>query len=253
MNSNQNKWVRDKFNDQGLMTRIFFIVMGDFKDMDPMDVEKYKSSGMPDGFSAFPYRETQHEGLKRDICSGYIWDFTNKFRPELCGLIHQTTSSFLLRGDQKEQEDLDYLKEIVGFVAYLLDNGGIAVYDPLLLKWWNKKEWMEEIFKADGPAPFKHVEILKSPENEDPTKTWYHTRGMIKFGKPELSIRNMGKEQEEDALKLINKLIEYQCQGGAILKEHTVELDGSLKGYKYHLQGHWDDPDFNNVHIDIRK
>lgn len=111
--------------------------------------------------------------------------------------------------------------------------------------------WHERIFAPDAPVPRHHVVILTSSQ-EDANLTWFHTRGLRKFGRPDLSIRDVPKSSHLAVTDLCNRLIEQQAFGGIIPEGQRIQTSSLPEGMTCHHAGGLDDPDFNNVHVEIR-
>lgn len=91
--------------------------------------------------------------------------------------------------------------------------------------------------------------VLASPEREG---TWLHTRGMLKFGRPDLSMRGVARGSEGLYLELFNRFIAFQALGGVIEEGQEVRMAGLDSGLRCYHAGSPDDPDFNNLHVEIR-
>jgi hypothetical protein len=107
-------------------------------------------------------------------------------------------------------------------VSWLLDSGGIAVYDPQMFKWWAPFEWMTVVFEPASASPRQHVAIIVL-EDENGTE-WFHTRGMRKFGRPDLSVRRVPADLREGVVDLLNRFIEYQALGGIIAEGEEIRM-----------------------------
>lgn len=138
----------------------------------------------------------------------------------------------------------------MGLLTFLLDHGGITVYDPCMFHWWEPEEWRHRIFDPAGPVPRHHVVILTS-EELNPALTWFHTRGMRKFGRPDLSIHNVPARRNDAIIDLIERFIELQAFGGIIEEGQAIRMKSLPAGMTCHHEGDLDDPDFNNVHVEI--
>jgi hypothetical protein len=107
-----------------------------------------------------------------------------------------------------------------------------------------------EIFQPDPPNLRKQVTILVSDEPDG--THWLHTRGMRKFGRPDLSFHKVGSQYEQPAIDLLNRFILLQAQGGLIPENKEIQISALPAGLTCHHEGRLDDPDFNNVHVEIR-
>ena len=76
---------------------------------------------------------------------------------------------------------------------------------------------------------------------------------MRKFGRPDLSIHGVSKKEESGQLELINRLIVMQAEGARVQEGQPIQMRSLPPGLTCHHDGDVDDPDFNNVHIEIRR
>jgi hypothetical protein len=164
----------------------------------------------------------------------------------------------VLRGSQPDPPTLDYLRDSVGLLTYVLDCGGCAVYDPQSFDWCPPDRWRHRVFEPAGPVPRHHVVILISDEEEhqqpDPSvrsPVWFHTRGMRKFGRPDLSVHDVPPDHVDAVTDLCNRFIELQAFGGVIPEGQEVRMAALPPGGVARHGGSLDDPDFNNVHVEI--
>ena len=79
----------------------------------------------------------------------------------------------------------------------------------------------------------------------------FHTRGMRKFGRPDLSVRGVNPAYQELAIELCNRFIELQAFGHVIPEGQKVRLKGLPDGMTCRHSGSFEDPDFNNTHVEI--
>ena len=124
------------------------------------------------------------------------------------------------------------------------------MFDPITFHWWKPDEWRNRIFIPASAVPRHHVVILFSAERE-PGLTWFHTRGLRKFGRSDLSIHNVPEDHRDAVIDLCNRFIELQAFGGVIADGQEIKMKTLPSGMTCHLRGDLDDPDFNNVHVEI--
>jgi len=156
----------------------------------------------------------------------------------------------LLRGEVPDPPNLDYLRDAIGLVMALLESGGIAVLDPQMFQWWTPEEWRRSAFEPAAPVPRHHVVTLVSEESE-PGLKWYHTRGMRKFGRPDLSVHRIAPEFEVGVEDLLNRFIEMLAFGAVVREGHPIKMASLPHGWRCFHRGTLDDPDFNNTHLEI--
>jgi hypothetical protein len=122
------------------------------------------------------------------------------------------------------------------------------VADPQQFELYDPERWHREIFDPATPNVHKHVKILFSDE---PDGRWYHTRGLRKFGRPDLSVRGVPAEYFDGVVDLCNRFIELQALGGWIPEGQEIRIKSLPHGLRCHHAGNLEDPDFNNAHVEI--
>src|SRR5205814_7828395 len=121
--------------------------------------------------------------------------------------------------------------------------------DPQMLWLWSADEWREEVFEPNEPNPDRHTAILVSEEGRG--TSWYHTRGMRKYGRPDLSVHGVGAAHADGVTLMIERFVELQALGGVIPDGEEVRMKALPPGGVCRHGGSFDDPDFNNVHVEI--
>lgn len=185
--------------------------------------------------------------LRDSFEKGYAWETLVRDDRELSELVARAAGAIALAGDVLDATSLEYLRDVIGVTAALLDLGGVAVYDPFTFRWWRPSTWKAAFFDTDRPQPRRHVMIYHSNESDG---IWLHTRGMLTFGRRDLSIRGVRPEDFDDAAGMCNELIEFQAAGG-LLTDGQVVRHPVLGRFMAHYAGDRDDPDFNNAHVEL--
>lgn len=244
-------WNREFYKPGGGNPFLFYVLFGNFaEEMTALSRSEYKTSGPPQGIEIMKYRRSEQGEVFDGFCLGYLWESLKKDSPALAEKVNKSDQCIVLRGNLEDEKSLNYFRDIIGLITYLMDNGGDCLYDPFMFKWWSEDEWKEKVFARDDNNPFLHTAILFSQEEDG---IWYHTRGMIKFGRPDLSIHGVSDELAEASTEVIKRFIEFQSQGGVIKEGAEIQINGFPEGYKCFHRGTPDDPDFNNVHVEIEK
>jgi hypothetical protein len=243
-------WSRPYFARPGGRPFLFYVVYGKFENQPSLSASLYRSAGLPDGLDLYHYDVEKNPAVLAGFLEGYLWDELRSRNPALASRISESTECLILRGESEDGDTLNYLRDCVGLLTYFLDHGGIAIYDPLMFQWWEPEDWRKRIFDPAGPVPRHHAVILTSDE-PDAGLTWFHTRGMRKFGRPDLSIHNVPAQYREAVIDLCNRFIELQALGGIIDEGQAVRMKSIPPGMVCHHRGDLDDPEFNNVHVEI--
>ena len=245
-------WPRQYFEPGGGDAHLFYKIHGAFSAAPPaISRARYRTAGVPDGCDLMLYtRASNPEALASGLLADeWIGDELRRTRGQLARDLAATDQCLVLHGVVADPPNLDYFRDAVGVVMGLLDSGGIAVFDPHMFTWWSAAEWRERAFEPAGAVPRHHVTILVS--DDEAGGRWYHTRGMLKFGRPDLSIHAVPPELEAAVEDLCNRFIELQAFGGVVPEGQAITMSTLPSGWRCHHRGSLDDPDFNNRHIDI--
>ncbi len=243
-------WGRKNFVDGGGEPLLFYVVYGNINRTAPLSRSKYRSQGPPAGLSMMSYGPDQSPEIPGSFQEGFLWDELKTNNPDLANEIQQCDQCLVVRGTPQDSTSLNYLRDTVGLIMYLLDNGACAVYDPQMLRWWSPADWQQQLFAPAQPVARNHSVILVS-EEDDPALKWYHTRGMRKFGRPDISVHNVPAELADGVINLVNRLIEHLASGHIVADGQPIRVPSLPAGTIARNAGDLDDPDFNNVHIEI--
>jgi hypothetical protein len=242
-------WPRKYYQATTSGPMLFFVVFGKFGAIGPVSMSKYRCAGLPEAIDVMKYGGDVHPETMEGFRQGLMWDLAKAEIGELQSTIAQAPECLIVRGELPDQPNLNYLRDVTGFVTYLLDHGGCAVHDLQRLKYWSPAEWRTEVFDPSHDVPLRQTIILVS-EEADGTK-WFHTRGLRKYGRPDLSVHRVVAGFEDAVHDLLNRFIVLQAEGGIIAEGQEITMKSLPQGLCCHPGGSLDDPDFNNVHIDI--
>ncbi|MGC4038242.1 MAG: hypothetical protein QM764_19925 [Chitinophagaceae bacterium] len=248
MDTELKTWERKYFTKPLDSSFLFYCVFGDFSADFKIPAMKYRTSGIPDGCDLRVLNTKKDSEYIQSLLEGYLWESSKKGDPDLANQISHSKECIVVKGEFKDTSDLNYLRDVIGIITYLFDNGGVGIYDPQGFRFMGKKAWTENIFSPDGSVPRNHVMILYSEEHG---KKWYHTRGLRKFGRPDLSIHEVTPQYEDAIYDLFNRFIEYEAFGGIIADKQEIKMNTLPSGMWCENKGDPDDPDFNNKHVEI--
>jgi len=240
-------WGRPYFEASGSSADIFYVAYGKPPSSWDISGSKYSVSGIPDGIEIHTYGPTTHPETVEEFKKGYLWESLLERKPDLASKVAEQTECLIIRGSLNDPVTLNYFRNLVGLIQWLFDRGIQGVFDPHAFLWWSAEEW-NDVFEKSDTALHSHVMIFTSPENGE---EWAHTRGLRKFGRPDLSVRGYPVERATDVGNLINRFIGMQALGAVIPEGQEIKMKGFPSEMYCKHKGHLDDPDFNNVHIEI--
>lgn len=242
-----NPWPRPRFEPGGSEAFLFFAIYGQFPAEIQVSGETYRTAGLPKGIDA--RKLVRAESPEFPFTRGTIGEVLRPKRPALFAELQRTPECLIVQGAVADPPDLNYLRDTIGLVMYFLDHGGIAAMDPQQFKLYDEAAWRDEIYEPDPPRLNQHAVILWS---EEPGNTrWLHTRGLRKFGRPDLSMHRVPAEHQAAAIEMFNRFILLQAEGGRIHEGEEIHMAGLSSGLTCHHRGTLEDPDFNNVHVEI--
>lgn len=247
-------WPRPHYQKPGGRPFLFFVVYGAFGPLPLLDARTYRTRGISHGLELGQYSRARHPAVFAGFQHGYLWKELTRQDSGLAAEVADADQCLILRGDLDDRDNLDYLRDAVGMITFLLDHGGVCVFDPQMFKWWGPEPWRRTIFDPAAPVPRQHVIILHSQEEAEDGEgpaTWYHTRGLRKFGRPDLSVHDVPQQHDRAIVDLLERFIELQALGGVIEDGSEIRMDSLPAGMICRHGGSLEDPEFNNVHVEI--
>ena len=245
-------WPRPQWQDSGDDAFLLWFVFGDFADDLVIDANRYRTRGTPPGIDVVRYVNRELERWDGYPLAGtlgrLLWD-------EDARVFERAKSArdcTMLRGSIRDPADLDALRDVVGSITALCDSGGVAVVDPQILSMFGAAEWRRRYFADDAFRTRDHVLILCSEDEHNAGRAWVHTRGLRKFARPDVSIRNVPPATASVAGELAERFANFQAMGGIVDESREVEVSGVPHGMKIRVTGAPDDPEFNNRHLALR-
>jgi hypothetical protein len=171
-----------------------------------------------------------------------------KDEPTLVKAVASAKKCLMVMGSVADPRDLNYLRDTVGVLTAMWDAGAVAILDVQSARWYSRSKWFSEIFDPAAAVPHQHVSILLSAESG---RLWIHTRGMRKFGRPDISVTGVPPSSRDAVIDLCNRLIELMALGAVVPEGQEIKMKNLPSGLRCHHAGSVADPDFNNVHLEI--
>ena len=245
-------WPRPQWQDSGEPAFLLWFVFGDFDADFQIDAARYRTRGTPTGVEVVRYVNRELAKWDGYPLAGTLGAMLYEEDSRLFERAKKAGECVMLRGSVPDPADLDTLRDLIGTVTALTDLGGVAVIDPQMLSMFDAAEWRRRYFAADAFSAREHVLILCNEDDHHDGRLHVHTRGLRKFARPDLSIRNVPAAAAAHAGELAERFVEFQCAGGVVEDGHAVEIDGAPTGMQVRVAGAMDDPEFNNRHLALR-
>ncbi|MBO9661325.1 hypothetical protein [Dokdonella sp.] len=245
-------WPRPQWRDSGDQAFLLWFVFGDFGEDLRIDAERYRTRGTPAGIEVVRYVNRELAKWDGYPLSGTLGRLLWEENARLFEQAKHAGECVMLRGAIADPADLDGLRDLVGTITALTDRGGVAVIDPQTLSMFDAAEWRRRYFAADTLNARDHVLILCDEDSRNDGRLHVHTRGLRKFARPDISVRNVPSDATDLAGGMAERFVAFQVAGGVVEDGHTVEIDGAPDGMTVRIAGAEDDPEFNNRHLALR-
>jgi len=245
MSNDLPNWERPHYQPSTDHALVYWAIHGKFTNEVEISRSKYRTAGPPEGVTCRKVGRQENKPLPftDDVFGKGI---TNQ---ALFEQIKTAPECMVIQGEFADSTNLNYLRDCIGVVTFFLDHGGWAVCDPQQIELYDAGQWRSTVFEPGETNVQTQVKILLSNE---PDGRWFHTRGLRKFARPDISVVGTPPDQRGGAIDLCNRLIRMQILGGQIAEGQEIRMASLPPGLICHHAGNLDDPDFNNVHVEIR-
>ncbi len=164
-------------------------------------------------------------------------------------LAQDAPSCVSVRVEVEDPSSLVYLRDALRSVTAVLAAGGTVVYDVPTTMWRSAEEWRHTFAEPLRFHPHEHIDLVIRPER-DLKGVWLRTRGMHKFGRPEVTMRHAPANDQAWA-ELVFKLAASMADGTNYPDEAAVHASGAaIEKFVVRRQR---DPDFEDVRLTVSK
>jgi hypothetical protein len=244
-------WVRPHFVRTDRKAFLLYWVHGEFAPDVEIDARRFRTRGLPAGVSGQVFLHDSVRGTPADPLSGDLGVVLRAKAPETFASAAAAPHAMLIRGELDDPADLAYLRDTIGFIACLLAHGGVCALDVQSLALRSPAQWEAEVFAPDAPQARQEVVLLRSADDRHDGRAWLHTRGLRKFARPDLSIRNVPPDTAFNAQLVLERAADYLIAGGVFEDGREVRMSVAPPGLVARMGGDDEDPDFNNRHVEF--
>ena len=246
----QAEWPRPYWAPGEDSALLVFFIFGRFPEEIVLPAARYGSNGLPEGMEMHRYPNETLATWEGYPLRGALGEVLEHDAPIAFDAAKQAPEVIRISGTLDDRASLDYLRDTLGVLAALLDIGGDVVVDPQILSLFDAPAWRERYLVDGGAPPRNHVVILA--HDEEGGNAWVRTRGMRKFGRPDLSIRGVPRKDLNIAGALCERLVELNALGGHLADGQELEVEGIAGPLHCTHGGGLDDPQFNNTYVEVR-
>lgn len=236
---------RPYYEDLHTRPLLFYVIFGARDQRLNVSRERHHVDEVPEGISYLLYRRGSHAGTMASLIGSNLGAVLARERPELYEAVRNTETWAVVRGEAARDSDLHYLRNVIGLVQAAAEEGALGILDLQTVTLYTPQEWQDKIFSRDFD-PFVHVTILASRTEGD--RLWLHTRGMRKFGRPDVSLTGVLPADVNTAVQLINQMTYYGALGTFFSQPVRLHpRPGVACNVNPVLVNDMDNPDFNNA------
>lgn len=240
-------WQRPHWQASDEKILLQFYVFGKFEAV-RVPAQDYGSPGLPPGMTATNHHHADLRAWEGYPLKGAMGRMYKADAPQAYQQAFDAPEVIVVRGTLEDSPATGYLRDTLGVLAGMLDIGGVAILDPQILSLLDAAAWRRHYLVRDGAPIRHHVLILCEGESES-GHSWIHTRGMRKFGRPDISIHHVPDAAVDRAGALCEQMVELQALGAHFAEGQRLEIEGMPAGAVVHFGGGLEDPQFNNTYV----
>lgn len=229
-----------------------FYVFGKFATDLAIPAARYGSDGLPEGVALQRFQNAVLRRWEGYPLMGELGALLREEAPEVYEQARLAPEVLVIRGRIADRDSLDYLRDTLGVIAALLDVGGKSVLDPQTLSLHDADAWRRRYLVPGGAPPRSHVLIVCRADEAAPGRFHVHTRGLRKFGRPDVSLRNVPESATSQAGLLCERLVEMLALGARFADGQELELDTLSTPLIASYGGGPEDAHFNNTYVAFR-
>ncbi len=239
---------RDYYTDTGQRPFLFYVVFGATGEDLQVSRTRHHVDAFPEGLSLQGLSRKEHGDYLDGFFTGSLGEILKAADEPLYERCRAAETCVVLRGQVREDASFAYMRNAIGFVQALLDQGASGVLDLLTFSLYSPEAWADKFLGKEISA-CRHVVILVSEEEEG---LWLHTRGMLAFGRPDLSLRGADRETAPLLKEILDQMILYSGRGVLFKGTYTLHTEGGEAWrVRADLVEDYDNDDFNNAWCEI--
>lgn len=243
--SNQD-WPRPYWHASGENASLLYFVFGNFDDL-PAEL----TARLPAGIELSRHDHAALKSWEGYPLAGSLGDLFAEEAAATLAVAREARDVLRVGGEVSDPTTLNYLRDTLETITGLLENGGLAVVDPLTSSLVPPATWRRHFLGSAGNSPREHVLVLCDHDPADEGRQWVHTRGMRKFARPDLSLTNVPASETNRAGALCEQLLDMLALGGHLAAGQQLPVDG-IGTFNVTRDDNAADPAFFNTHVGLQ-
>ena len=239
---------RKHFKDINYKPFLLLVIFGAAGDKLQVSAIKHHVDGFPEGLEMHGLNRDDHADYIDGFLSGTFGVVLSSQDPETFAKCKDAHDCVIIKGEIVKDDTLDYMRNLIGIVKAFFDQGAAGVLDSSTFTLYSDEAWTDKFFEKDVNAQ-NHAVVIVSEDGDD---IWVHTRGLLAFGRPDLSMHAADKAGAEECHQIMNQMIFYSGEGvffNGEFKLHTHD------GHDYKVRSEFvedfDNDDYNNAYCNV--
>lgn len=246
----ESRYDRPYYEDTGNRPFLYYAIFGAGDEQLNISSSRHRVESFPRGLELTAVQRPEHSGYMDALLGGTLGEVLKRQNAKLYQAALESQRWAILQGEVQDDRDLGYLRDSIGVVQAAVESGAVGVLDLETLSLFSPSDWTGRVFAHGLELPRSHVVILISSEGDG--SLWLHTRGMRKFGRPDIGMEQVPEKDSRQATAAVNQMIFYSALGAVFPRPARLHIgDGLVCQVHPELTGSLDDPDFNNTHYRI--
>lgn len=237
---------RPYYRESDCRPLLYYAVFGVSDEELKVSREAHHVDEFPEGLNFVICDRNSNGDYMQSLLGGSLGRILDRQRHELYSQVRDMERWAVISGGVRQDDTLRYMQNVIGFIQALLETGAAGVLDLQTFSLYSSREWTDTFFEQEF-NPCRHAVILSSADADG--GFWLHTRGMRKFGRPDISMENVPEGEIGAAASVINQMIYYGSLGAFFDRETKLHVQsGHAYLVKPQLVNDYENPDFNNAY-----
>lgn len=228
---------------------LYYAIFGDFSAGIEISCSGHQVTALPDEIEIEKYTRLEHPDYVESFFKGYFGERLMRDDSALFESAKTCPDCLVIKGELKEDFTFAYLKNIVGLIQCLSEQGAKCIFDMQVVRWYRAAEW-QTVFESMDPVDLQYHVMIYSSEMEE-KQCWLHTRGLRKFGCSDISVLNVDESSVKEALDVVNELMQLQMKGQTLSEQIELSDQCNNRLISGKLFSDLNNYDFNNSYYEF--